>query len=113
MKSLKDEVTTILTDLTTVFVDKDWLLIAQASVPIYAFVYRQLDKKGTSSLFTRTKLEKFNQARAANRALAETDLTKAKFELLEYDRLSQQGTNDASSIRERWRILQGWLESHK
>ena len=33
----------------------------------------------------------------------------ASFELLEFDRLNQQGTNDASSIKERYRILSGQL----
>jgi hypothetical protein len=48
----------------------------------------------------------------SNREVAQDDLTKASFELLEYDRLSQQGTNDASSIRERWRILENWLTTN-
>ena len=37
--------------------------------------------------------------------MAESSILDVDFDLLEYDRLSQQGTNDASSIRERWRIL--------
>lgn len=111
--SLKDEVLKLLRGLVPVFTDKDPLLLAQATVPIYAFVYRFLDERGGSDVFVRTKLAKFNSERIANRKLAETDLTKAKFELLEYDRLSQQGTNDASSIRERWRILEAWLDPNK
>ncbi len=113
VKSLQSEVVTLLGDLVKVFVDKDYLLIAQASIPIFAFVYQRLKKQGKANLFTRTKLEKFNQERSSNRVVAEKDLSKAKFELLEYDRLSQQGTNDASSIRERWRILEAWLEANK
>ena len=113
IRSMQAEVVALLNGLVKVFVDKDYLLFAQASVPIYAFVYQRLEKKGNGKWFTRTKLEKFNQQRSANRVLAEQDLSKAKFEFLEYDRLSQQGTNDASSIRERWRILEAWLESNK
>jgi hypothetical protein len=45
-----------------------------------------------------------------NRNLAEEDITKADFELLEYDRLSIQGTNDASSIKERLRIISKFLD---
>ena len=112
VKSLKNEVLKLLRALLLVFIDKDPLLIAQATVPVYAFVYKTLNDQGKSRLFARTKLLKFNHARAANRKAAEEDFTKAKFELLEYDRLSQQGTNDASSIRERWGILEAWLKSN-
>lgn len=112
VKALKEEVVRILDRILPVFVDMDSLLVAQASVPIYAFVPVFLDKKGKGDLFARTKLNKFNVKRNENRVLAEKDITKANFELLEYDRLSQQGTNDANSIRERWRILEAWLEKN-
>lgn len=112
VKALKGEVVRILDRLLPVFVDKDPLLIAQSSIPIYAFIPDFLDKKAKSNIFTRTKLDKFNTKRNQNRNIAEEDITKANFELLEYDRLSQQGTNDANSIRERWRILEAWLEAN-
>ncbi|HYX28596.1 MAG TPA: DUF262 domain-containing protein [Pyrinomonadaceae bacterium] len=112
VKSLKDEVFKLLRALVPVFVDKDLLLVAQTTIPIYAFVLRRFDAKKKGRLFSRTKLLKFNQARVSNREVAQDDLTKASFELLEYDRLSQQGTNDASSIRERWRILENWLTTN-
>jgi hypothetical protein len=35
---------------------------------------------------------------------------KAQFEMLEYDRLSQQGTNDASSIKERLNIIRKYCK---
>lgn len=110
IKSLKSEVVEILDALVPVFTDRDSLLVAQANIPIYAFTYRTLNAQGHTNLFARTKIEKFNQERANNRRIAEKDITQAKFELLEYDRLSLQGTNDASSIRERLRILEEWLK---
>jgi hypothetical protein len=112
VRSLKDEVHGLLDALDPIFVDKDSLLLTQATVPIYAFVLRLLSNKGQSFKFARTRLIKFNDERVANRAMAEADIAAAKFELLEYDRLSQQGTNDASSIRERWRILESWLSEN-
>lgn len=112
VKSLKEEVVQILNRILPVFVDKDPLLMAQASLPIYAFVPVFLDKRGKGKAFSRSKIDKFNNKRVANRSAAERDITKANFELLEYDRLSQQGTNDANSIRERWRILEEWLASN-
>lgn len=111
VKSLKEEVIQLLDRLVPVFVDKDPLLLAQASIPIYAFIPQFLDKEKNAKFLSRTKLEKFNKKRLLNRALAEKDIAQANFELLEFDRLSQQGTNDASSIRERWRILTDWLQS--
>lgn len=109
--SLKQEVVDILGQLTSVFVDKDTLLQAQANLPIYVLAYRELMSQGTPHLFARTRLIEFNEKRATNRIKAEQDIAAAHFELLEYDRLSQQGTNDASSIRERLRILTEWLKS--
>lgn len=109
VKALRDEVAGLIDDLSQTFIDKDPLLIAQSTIPIYAFVYQDLKTTSKTSKFTRTKLLKFNTERESNRLIAEVDIKKAKFELLEYDRLSQQGTNDASSIRERRRILLEWF----
>lgn len=113
VKSIKDEVAGILDSMLAVFLDKDPLLQAQAAVVIYPFVYQQLLSNGTPGKFSRSKLEKFNKQRLANRAKAELDISNSNFDLLEFDRLSQQGTNDANSIRERWRILSEWLIQQK
>lgn len=110
VSSLKNEVLDALTEINNVFVEKDALLQAQANLPIYFLVYRDLTFKGKANDFTRTKLIRFNKTRADNKTAAELDISLAQFELLEYDRLSQQGTNDASSIRERTRILMDWFE---
>jgi hypothetical protein len=109
VKSLKDEVAGLLDQMAEIFVDKDPLLIAQSSIVIYPFVYRTLLESNKVSRFTRARIERFNKQRAANRIKAESEISKANFDLLEFDRLSQQGTNDANSIRERWRILTVWL----
>jgi hypothetical protein len=109
VRDLKKQITNLLDDLSKIFVDRDPLLIAQASVPIFALVFNDLVARNRSSNFTRTKLIEFNEERARNRASAEKDIAAATFELLEYDKLSLQGTNDASSIRERTRILSSWL----
>ena len=51
----------------------------------------------------------FNISLKKNRDLAASDYEKASYELLEYDRLSQQGTNDASNIKERVFVLATYL----
>jgi hypothetical protein len=91
--------------MTKVFTSKDTLLAAQAAVPVYYLLFREALAQEKIDKITRQKLLKFNEKRQANRTLAEADITKANFELLEFDRMSQQGTNDASSIRERLRII--------
>ena len=91
--------------LTSIFTDKDSLLLAQASLPVYYLVVRhQLYADGEMSL-ARKQIEDFQKSRSYNRILAEEDIERAEFELLEFDRLSQQGTNDASSLKERVRIM--------
>jgi hypothetical protein len=109
IKEIKKEVGALLDDLSALFLDKDGLLMAQAAVPIYVFVYSKMKTAGKEKLFTRSALNKFNAKRIKNREIAEEDITKAEFEFLEFDKLSLQGTNDANSIRERWRILREWL----
>lgn len=102
---LKRAVTKTLKEMSHLFVDKDTLLIAQASVPIYFLLFREAIKAKKVAKLSRSVFQKFHDARQRNREIAATDITKAQFELLEYDRLSQQGTNDASSIKERLSII--------
>lgn len=105
VRGLKADATALLSKLAAVFVEKDGLLMAQASVPIYAIAYKSMLDSGSQEKFSRTRLLKFQELRQANRIAAEKDIAKADYELLEFDRMSQQGTNDASSIKERSRIL--------
>lgn len=105
VQKLESEISSLLADLVPIFIDSDPLLIAQATVPVYLLTYRQFKTDGKADKFARTRLIKFNEDRTANRVAAERDIAVADYDLLEYDRLSQQGTNDANSIRERVRIL--------
>lgn len=109
VNTLQGSVLSLLDGMTKTFVDKDPLLMAQATVPVYMLAYRDLLSRNLHEKFSRTNLLRFNEDRNSNRVLAELEISQADFELLEYDRLSQQGTNDASSIRERLRILSQWL----
>ncbi|MBT9551308.1 MAG: DUF262 domain-containing protein [Hydrogenophaga sp.] len=105
VSNLLGTVTIITEAMAKVFTSKDILLAAQAVIPVYYLLFREAQSQGNLELISRQKLVKFNEDRKGNRVLAELDITKANFELLEFDRMSQQGTNDASSIRERLRIL--------
>lgn len=105
IKGLRTEVLEVLEKLESIFIDEDPLLYAQATVPVYVLTYLALSGQDKSAKFSRTRLIKFNDSRTANRTAAENDIAHADFELLEFDRLSQQGTNDSNSIKERVRIL--------
>ncbi|WP_219927559.1 hypothetical protein, partial [Aeromonas sp. HMWF017] len=94
-----------LSSLESIFIDNDPLLSSQSVIPVYYLTYQKLLEQNPPRTFTRENLIKFNKDREANRSLASDDITKADFELLEFDRMSQQGTNDASSIRDRVTIL--------
>ncbi|MCE9641039.1 MAG: DUF262 domain-containing protein [Betaproteobacteria bacterium] len=107
--SIRLAVEQVLKDLLPFFAGKDVLLAAQAAIPIYFLLVRDATATGDLGKISRQKLVNFHSARQANREIAAKDITRAKFDLLEYDRLSQQGTNDASSIRERLRILKEYL----
>ncbi len=103
--SLKSDTVKTLKEMEVVFVDKDVLLTAQSSVPIYFLLFREAIASQKLNKLSRQVFWKFQNARQKNRDLAAKDITKAEFEMLEYDRLSQQGTNDASSIKERLSII--------
>jgi len=105
LDEIRNRTTRVLNDLDAVFEDKDPLLRAQAVVPVYYLTMRNAADVGKQSRFRRERIAEFQESLTCNRDQAAKDITKANFDLLEYDRMTQQGTNDAASIRERVRIL--------
>jgi hypothetical protein len=81
----------------------DVLLRAQGNITVYYLLFKWAEEN--NFVITRTHLLTFNEVVKANRESAEANYETANFDLLEYDRLTQQGTNDASNIKERLRIL--------
>jgi hypothetical protein len=59
--------------------------------------------------FTREQLVEFNGLREKNRKVAEKDIAAAKYELLEFDQMTLQGTNDKTSIQFRLQTLINFL----
>jgi len=88
-----------------IFTEKDELLQAQGIMTVYYLIFRAALSKNEVSQITRRKLLDFRERLKSNRLMAELSYPEASFELLEFDRLSQQGTNDASNIKERFSIL--------
>ncbi len=109
---VKNLVHGLLDILYGIFVDEDNLLRSQSSIPIYYLFVKDMYVNDRMSFITRDRLWDFRSAVEQNRHIAEEDITMANFDLLEYDRMSQQGTNDAVSIKERVRILYSYFDAH-
>jgi hypothetical protein len=92
-----------------VFSERDELLASQGTMVVYYLIFRLAIEREQLQKITRRTLIDFRSAVSANRVAAEEDFAESSFQLLEYDRLNQQGTNDASSIKERVDILAEWL----
>jgi hypothetical protein len=104
-KQVRRSVKQVLSAMTKVFVKKDQLLRARASVVIYYLLFRSALRESKLKSIMRDKLIAFDREVEENMLTAEKKLADADFDLLEFNRLSIQGTNDASSIRERLRII--------
>ena len=87
------------------FAANDELLLAQGILVVYYLIFRSAIAHGEEAKVTRRRLLDFRQRLAENREAAIKNYEGASFDLLEFDRLNQQGTNDASSIKERVKIL--------
>jgi hypothetical protein len=100
----------VLDEMGKVFSSSDSLLKAQAIITVYFMIFKNAIGNNTLPKITRKSLFDFFETLSENRITAERDITRANYEYLEFDRMSQQGTNDASSIKERTRILSEYLE---
>ena len=100
---------TILDHMVELFGNKDELLRSQSSVTVYYLTFKKALDSDVLSKITRKGIRSFYDSIAENRRLAEEDITLSNYELLEFERMSQQGTNDAFSIKERTRILCDYL----
>ena len=107
--NFKNKVITILDAMSTIFSKKDILLSAQGTMTVYFMLIKNAQENNKLKYISRKKLLSFRASLKRNRKLAENDFEKANYDLLEYDRMSQQGTNDASSIKERIRIIEEFL----
>jgi hypothetical protein len=107
---LAKSVMDVLALMNNVFTGNDSLLNSQSVIPIYYLLFNEAEENNSLAKISRQKFIKFNEERNKNRITAEKDITKANFDYLEYDRMSQQGTNDAASIKERLRIIKEYFK---
>jgi len=103
-----DEVKRVCDAMSSIFTDRDKLLRSSSMVLTYYLLFRDcvLGKFGVK--VTRSALQRFDAARERNRKIAEEDIAKAEYELLEFDRLSQS-SNDAYANKEKLLILKDFL----
>lgn len=92
------------------FVASDPLLRSQGNIVVFYLLFKWADERKFN--LTRSVFLNFNDLVKFNREKAELNYEKADYDLLEYDRLTQQGTNDVSNIRERLRILIDYVEAN-
>lgn len=95
----------IFDEMAKVFSNKDDLLRSQGNITIYFLLFKAAIYHNQLNLITRRKFIDFNEELKLNRVKATKNYEESSFELLEYDRLTQQGTNDASNIKERVNTL--------
>ena len=110
-QTLRQETTAVLDTMRAVFKAKDPLLKSPGIAAVYYLLFSDANRCGKQPEaigLTRDRFQAFQGEIESNRRLAENDLAKAQFELLEFDRLSQT-PNDASSIEYRLKILRGFL----
>ena len=106
---LKSAVLRILDQMVGVFSYQDSLLRGQGNMVVYYLIFRMAFESDELELITRRKLLDFQNQLRENRMMAAENYEESSFELLEYDRLTQQGTNDASNIKERVSVLGRFL----
>lgn len=94
-----------LSEMSKVFLPSDPILRAQGIMAVYYLLFRGAVETKQLGNLTREKIIGFREMLSSNKLLAEEDFTNSDYELLEFDRLSQQGTNDSSSIRTRYKTL--------
>ena len=99
----------ILDILINIFGNNDDLLRSQSSITVYYLLCKKAVEVDKLDRLTRRGIINFYQALSENRKIAEKDITESNYEFLEFERMSQQGTNDAYSIKERTRIFAEFL----
>lgn len=92
-----------------VFVHKDKLLRSAGMIVLYSLLFRDAMREHWADRVKRSTLERFEKARINNRTVAEKDITKANYDLLEFDRLTQT-PNDAYAIKLRLDTLKKFIK---
>lgn len=109
-KDIEQNVLLILAKMSEVFADSDPLLRSQGIIPIYYLIFREIYINKKLKPMNRNSFLVFRDHVRKNKELAEKDIRLANYDLIDFDRMSVQGTNDAGSIKERLRIMTEFLK---
>jgi hypothetical protein len=101
------EIEDILDAMNKIFTDNDNLLRQVGMTVLYFHLFRRARSTGQLNLLNREAFLKFDQDRFNNRAIAETDIARADYKLLEFDRFTQS-PNDAYAMRIRLAVIDDW-----
>ena len=107
VKQFERSVLQILDNMSSIFIDQDYLVRTQGIMVVYYLIFKWGIEE--SITISRIQLENFDKLVKDNRKIAEESYEFADFDLIEFDRLSQYGTNDVSNIKERVRILKEYI----
>ena len=111
--TVENQVCKVLEWSSHLFISKDRLLATQAMTVVYFLVIKHALEENWIDSITRHKLVEFDNLRTKNRKEAELDIAKATYELLEFDRMHLQGSNDKTSIEFRVRTLSKFLQGSR
>lgn len=103
-KLLQAKTKETLDGMMEMFTEKDPLLKSVGNVVLYFFLFYLAGEEGWSDSIDRQGIELFEKARSENRAIAQDDISKADYDLLEFDRHIQT-PNDAYALELRFKIL--------
>jgi hypothetical protein len=84
----------ILDSMHLVFVDNDSLLRQIGMTVLYFYLFRRAEERELNDLLNREIFVRFDEDRRRNRIIAEQDIGRASYRLLEFDRFTQS-PNDA------------------
>ncbi|GGI24388.1 DUF262 domain-containing protein [Pedobacter mendelii] len=107
VNSFRDTVKNVVDSMSQTFINQDHLLRTQGIMVVYYLLFKKALEKNVT--ISRIDLQNFDDLVRNNRLTAEKNYEGADFDLLEFDRLSQYGTNDVSTIKEKLRILSEYL----
>ncbi len=110
VQSFRASVFEVLDFMSGLFLERDELLRAQGNMVLYYLLSKSVLASNAQAKLSRQRLYDFREEVRNNRIRAEENYADASFELLEFDRMSQQGTNDSSNIRERLGVISRYLD---
>jgi len=100
----------ILDAMVRLFTKEDPLLKSIGTITVYYHLFKLAISDDWIGKLDRAMFQEFEDSRATNRGLAEKDIAKADYDMLEFDRLSQS-PNDAIAIRFRNAVLTDFVKA--